>query len=73
MTDKKKNNNEETADKTVIKNEEITDDQANKASGGASGSRYVCFICNRQKYGSPCVVIDGRAYCAGCAPKNTIA
>ena len=63
MADEKKLTKEE------IKNEELTDEQANEASGGASYrvSQFTCQGgCGRTYYGTAPIVVKGRKFCGNC-------
>ena len=68
MADKKKLTDEE------IKNEELTDEQANEAAGGAHAGdslhSYRCAGCGRTRFGSP-FRVDGKTYCVNCVPNTT--
>ena len=61
MEDKKKLSNEE------IKNEELTDEQANNVTGGASFfCDFTCSECGKYFSGAHPFNIGGKRYCATC-------
>ena len=61
MEDKKKLTNEE------IKNEELTDEQANNVTGGASFfCDFTCSECGKYFSGAHPFNIGGKRYCATC-------
>ena len=65
MEDKKKLTNEE------IKNQELTDEQANNVTGGASFfCDFTCNGCNKDFFGAHPFNIGGKKYCSLCYAQN---
>lgn len=58
------------ADEKKIKNEELTDEQANEAAGGLGLERYKCQGgCGREYFGKVPFYVNGKAYCVNCYGK----
>ena len=65
MSDKKKLSNEE------IKNEELTDEQANKVTGGGSNtSEFQCDKCYKTYLVNDCFMVGGKKICRVCYYKG---
>ena len=65
MSDKKKLSNEE------IKNEELTDEQANKVTGGGSNpSEFQCDKCHKTYLVKDCFMVRGKKICRVCYYKE---
>lgn len=57
------------ADKKNLNNNELTDEQANKAAGGII-KNYTCEGCKRDLSGRPGGSINGKLYCPTCYQKT---
>ncbi len=58
------------ADEKKIKNEELTDEQANAAAGGFGETRVACQGgCGQSFFGALPYLIDGKPCCASCYEK----